>query len=63
LEDIKGFGELVESKIEKVNYRIGSVHDKLELKIDGARMKLEAMVREQDRKMYELRESMSNSLD
>lgn len=50
----------MESKIEKTNYRIGSVQEKLDLKIDGARMKLETLVREQDRKMYELRESMSN---
>jgi len=63
MEDIKGFHEVIEGRLEKVNYKITQIHDKFDLKVDGVKVKLEMMIKEQERKLLELREAMSSSLD
>ncbi|CDW89405.1 UNKNOWN [Stylonychia lemnae] len=63
LDDNKGFQDLCNSKFEKNNLRLTSLNEKFEGKLENMKQKFEQLVKENDKKLFDLKDSMMQSIE
>eukprot|EP00347_Sterkiella_histriomuscorum_P021096 403335268 len=63
LEDNKGFQDLCNSKFEKTYYRINTVNEKLDHKLESHKVKLEQLMKENDKKLFDLKDTMMQTVE
>ena len=50
-------------KFEKLLFRINTAIEKVENKLDGHKIKMDSIVKENDKKLFDLRESLLQSIE